>query len=133
MCNQQLSLIMNRGIEFPWSSSLSLNPMDILREKLLKRMGFWWKMREEMQTILNQETKKTLSFKVKIKKLLFIYTDIDIILAFRPVYIPIKRCWSLPLKRCGFKWPISNHNWNSPIHASSRNASIWENHGTKCS
>ena len=45
-----------------------------------------------MQTILNQETKKTLSIKVKIKMLLFIYTDIDIILAFRPVHIPIKRC-----------------------------------------
>lgn len=48
---------MNTGMEFSWSSSLSLNPMDILQEKLLKRMGFLWKMREEMQTILNQEAK----------------------------------------------------------------------------
>ncbi|XP_065793509.1 tripartite motif-containing protein 64-like [Muntiacus reevesi] len=33
------------------------------REKFLKRMGSLWKKREEMQLILNQEAKKTWSFK----------------------------------------------------------------------
>ena len=63
------------------SSSMSLNPMGILQEKFLKRMSSLWKMREEMQLILNQEAQKTQSFKVRIKRLLFIYIDIDIILA----------------------------------------------------
>ena len=53
-------------------------------------MGSLWKIREEMQTILNQEAKKTRSFKVRIKTLLFISIDNDIIPAFRPIYIPIK-------------------------------------------
>ena len=55
--------------------------MGILQEKLLKRMSSLWKMREEIQLTLNQEAKKTRSFKVRIKRLLFICIDIDIILA----------------------------------------------------
>ena len=70
---------MNKGMKFIVSSSMSLNPMGILQEKFLKRMSSLWKMREEMQLILNQEAKKTRSFKVRIKRLLFIYIDIDII------------------------------------------------------
>ena len=110
---------------------LCLNPLGILQEKLLKRMGSLWKTREEMKIILNQEAKKTRSFKVRIKTLLFISIDSDIILAFRSIYIPIKGYWSLPLKRHGFKGPISNHKWNRSIHASSRNPSTWENLGMK--
>lgn len=110
---------------------LCLNPLGILQEKLLKRMGSLWKIREEMQILLNQEAKKTWSFKVRIKTLLFISIDSDIILAFRSIYISIKGYWSLPLKRRDFKRPISGHNWNGPIQASSRNASTWENLGMK--
>ena len=94
-------------------------------------MGSLWKIREEMQILLNQEAKKTWSFKVRIKTLLFISIDSDIILAFRSIYISIKGYWSLPLKRRDFKRPISGHNWNGPIQASSRNASTWENLGMK--
>ena len=53
-------------------------------------MGSLWKTREEMKIILNQEAKKTRSFKVRIKTLLFISIDSDIILAFRSIYIPMK-------------------------------------------
>ena len=81
LCNQQLPLLVNKGMKFMVSSSMSLNPMGILQEKFLKRMSSLWKMREEMQLILNQEAQKTQSFKVRIKRLLFIYIDIDIILA----------------------------------------------------
>ena len=49
---------MNKGMKFMVSSSMSLNPMGILQEKFLKRMSSLWKMREEMQLILNQEAKK---------------------------------------------------------------------------
>ena len=61
---------MNKGIKFTVSSSVSLNPVGILQEKLLKRMGSLWKMRE-MQ-ILNQEAEKLQSFKeyVALRKLL---------------------------------------------------------------
>ena len=72
---------MNKGMKFMVSSSMSLNPMTILQGKFLKRMSSLWKMREEIQLTLNQEAKKTRSFKVRIKRLLFICIDIDIILA----------------------------------------------------
>ena len=72
---------MNKGMKFTVSSSMSLNPMGILQEKFLKRMGSLWKKRKEMQLILNQEAKKTWSFKVRIKRSLFICIDIHIILA----------------------------------------------------
>ena len=68
-------------MKFAVSSSMSLNPMGILQEKFLKRMGSLWKKKEEMQLILSQEAKKTWSFKVRIKRLLFICVDIHIILA----------------------------------------------------
>ena len=58
---------MNKGIKFMVSSSMSLNPMGILQEKLLKRMSSLWKMREEMQISLNQEANTTQSFEVRIK------------------------------------------------------------------
>ena len=76
-----MPFLMNKGIKFTVSSSVSLNPVGILQEKLLKRMSSLWKMREEMQLILNQEAKKTRSFKVRIKMFLFICIDIDRMLA----------------------------------------------------
>lgn len=75
-------------MKFTVSSSVSKSPGYFV-EKLLKRMGSLWKIREEMQTILHQEAKKTRSFKVRIT-LLFISIDNDIIPAFRSIYIPIK-------------------------------------------
>ena len=74
-----MPLFMNKGIEVTVSSSVSLNPMGILQEKLLKRMSSLWKMREEIQSSLNQEAKTTQSFEVRIKTFLFICRNIDII------------------------------------------------------
>ena len=71
---------MNKGIKFTVSSSVSLNPVGILQEKLLKRMSSLWKMREEIQISLNQEANTTQSFEVRIKMFLFIFINIDIIL-----------------------------------------------------
>ena len=75
-----MPLFMNKGIEVTVSSSVSLNPMGILQEKLLKRMSSLWKMREEIQISLNQEAKTTQSFEVRIKMFLFICVNIDILL-----------------------------------------------------
>ena len=75
-----MPLFMNKGIEVTVSSSVSLNPMGILQEKLLKRMSSLWKMREEIQISLNQEAKTTQSFEVRIKMFLFICINIDILL-----------------------------------------------------
>ena len=76
---------MNKGIKFTVSSSVSLNPVGILQEKLLKRMSSLWKMREEIQISLNEEANTTQSFEVRIKMFLFICIDIDIILDFRSI------------------------------------------------
>ena len=62
------------------SSSVSLNPVGILQEKLLKRMSSLWKMREEIQISLNEEANTTQSFEVRIKMFLFICVNIDVIL-----------------------------------------------------
>ena len=77
-------------------SSGSLNLMDILQEKLMKRMRTLWKLREEMKISLSQEANKTQSFEVRIKMFLFICIDIDTILDFRSIYVPIKAYLSLP-------------------------------------
>ena len=71
---------MNKGIKFTVSSSVSLNPVGILQEKLLKRMSSLWKMREEIQISLNEEANTTQSFEVRIKMFLFIFINIDVIL-----------------------------------------------------
>ena len=71
---------MNKGIKFTVSSSVSLNPVGILQEKLLKRMSSLWKMREEIQISLNEEANTTQSFEVRIKMFLFICINIDVIL-----------------------------------------------------
>ena len=71
---------MNKGIKFTVSSSVSLNPVGILQEKLLKRMSSLWKMREEIQISLNEEANTTQSFEVRIKMFLFICVNIDVIL-----------------------------------------------------
>jgi len=75
-----MPFLMNKGIKFTVSSSVSLNPVGILQEKLLKRMSSLWKMREEIQISLNQEANTTQSFEVRIKMFLFICINIDIIL-----------------------------------------------------
>ena len=75
-----MPFLMNNGIKFTVSSSVSLNPEGILQEKLLKRMSSLWKMREEIQISLNQEANTTQSFEVRIKMFLFICINIDIIL-----------------------------------------------------
>ena len=80
LCNQQLPLLVNKGMKFMVSSSMSLNPMGILQEKFLKRMSSLWKMREEIQISLNEEANTTQSFEVRIKMFLFICINIDVIL-----------------------------------------------------
>ena len=75
-----MPFLMNKGIKFTVSSSVSLNPVGILQEKLLKRMSSLWKMREEIQISLNEEANTTQSFEVRIKMFLFICVNIDVIL-----------------------------------------------------
>ena len=75
-----MPFLMNKGIKFTVSSSVSLNPVGILQEKLLKRMSSLWKMREEIQISLNEEANTTQSFEVRIKMVLFICVNIDVIL-----------------------------------------------------
>ena len=75
-----MPFLRNKGIKFTVSSSVSLNPVGILQEKLLKRMSSLWKMREEIQLSLNEEANTTQSFEVRIKMFLFICINIDVIL-----------------------------------------------------
>ncbi|XP_005701480.2 PREDICTED: tripartite motif-containing protein 64-like [Capra hircus] len=66
-CEADQTLLCGPCSERPEHAAHSHRPIpraaEETREKLLKRMGSLWKIREEMQTILNQEAKKTRSFK----------------------------------------------------------------------
>ena len=83
---------MNKGIKFTVSSSVSLNPVGILQEKLLKRMSSLWKMREEIQISLNEEANTTQSFEVRIKMFLFICINIDVILPYIFFQVSVSSC-----------------------------------------
>nr|XP_020769580.1 tripartite motif-containing protein 64-like [Odocoileus virginianus texanus] len=60
-CEADQTLLCGPCSECPEHAAHSHSPIrraaEESQEKLLKRMGFLWKMREEMQTILNQEAK----------------------------------------------------------------------------
>ncbi|XP_040092335.1 tripartite motif-containing protein 64-like [Oryx dammah] len=66
-CEADQTLLCGPCSERPEHAAHSHSPIhraaEESREKLLKRMGSLWKIREEMQIILNQEAKKTRSFK----------------------------------------------------------------------
>ncbi|MXQ95421.1 hypothetical protein E5288_WYG019441 [Bos mutus] len=66
-CEADQTLLCGPCSERPEHTAHSHSPIhraaEESREKLLKRMGSLWKIREEMQILLNQEAKKTWSFK----------------------------------------------------------------------
>ncbi|XP_043777622.1 tripartite motif-containing protein 64-like [Cervus elaphus] len=66
-CEADQTLLCGPCSERPEHAAHSHSPIhgaaEESREKLLKRMGSLWKIREEMKIILNQEAKKTRSFK----------------------------------------------------------------------
>nr|XP_020768327.1 tripartite motif-containing protein 64-like [Odocoileus virginianus texanus] len=66
-CEADQTLLCGPCSERPEHAAHSHSPIhraaEESREKLLKRMGSLWKTREEMKIILNQEAKKTRSFK----------------------------------------------------------------------
>nr|XP_005896325.1 PREDICTED: tripartite motif-containing protein 64 [Bos mutus] len=66
-CEADQTLLCGPCSERPEHAAHSHSPIhkaaEESREKFLKRMSSLWKMREEMQLILNQEAKKTRSFK----------------------------------------------------------------------
>uniref|UniRef100_A0A8C6D4Q7 Tripartite motif-containing protein 64-like protein n=1 Tax=Moschus moschiferus TaxID=68415 RepID=A0A8C6D4Q7_MOSMO len=66
-CEADQTLLCGPCFECPEHTAHSHSPIyraaEESQEKLLKRMGSLWKIREEMQIILNQEAKKTWSFK----------------------------------------------------------------------